>query len=96
MGPGQARQPILQLGEAGRKLGQHLRQRRQRLEPLGRARKQFHAQPVLGPPQMLADRAHGHAQFLGSRRQRPAARHDLDGPQGIEGNGKRIAHIDFL
>jgi hypothetical protein len=92
----QFRQPVLERGKAGTELGQGSAQGCGGHQPLPRTLEQLHPQPRLGPAQMLADGAKGHAQLLGRRRQCTATRHDLDRAHRIEGNGKALAHGDFL
>ena len=94
--PLHAGQPVLQRRKPAGQLRQRLPQRRRSAPGHAGALEQFHAQPLLGPAQMLADRADGHAQFLGRRGQRTAPCDNFDGAQRIQRNGKGIGHIDFL
>ena len=91
-----AGQPILQRSKPGSQLRQRLHEGGQGAQALRGALEQFKPQSFFGTAQMLADGANGDAQFLGSRGQGAAARHDFDGAQGVQWNGKACAHIDFL
>ena len=75
---------IEQRQEALRQLRPDIAELRRWLQASARSLEQGHAEPRLGPPDVLAHRPDGDAQLFRRRLQRPGPRHNLDGVQRVE------------